>query len=44
MTKKTNPKRRNKTKPGPKEERLIIHIDPQEAIKALLKKQPKSSR
>jgi hypothetical protein len=36
--KKSKPKR--KQKPGPEEERLIINIDPEEAIKKLLKKKP----
>jgi hypothetical protein len=43
MPKKPKPKRQ-KGKPGPQEERLIIKGDPQIAIDALLKKKPASSR
>jgi hypothetical protein len=39
MTKKTK-RQTQKSKPGPKEERLIITGDPQRAIDALLKKRP----
>jgi hypothetical protein len=41
-SKKSKPKR--KRKPGPKEERLIIEINPEEAIKKLLKKSPGTTR
>jgi len=40
MTKKTIPRKRKKSKRGPKEERLVIS-DPQAAIDALLKKPAK---
>jgi len=39
MPKKPKAKRK-KSKPGPQEERLIIHGDPQVAIDKLLKKKP----
>jgi hypothetical protein len=39
MTKARKPKRR--TKPGPKEERLVITVDPKVALDRLLKKQTK---
>jgi len=42
MPKKPKPQRKE-GKPGPKEERLVI-ADPQAAIDALLKKQPKPTR
>jgi hypothetical protein len=43
MPKKPKPKRK-KRKTGPKEERLVITMDPQEAIDKLLKKKPQPSR
>jgi hypothetical protein len=33
-------RKRTKSKPGPREERLVITGDPQRAIDALLKKKP----
>jgi len=45
MPKKTKPKpKREKSKRGPKEERLIIAGDPMKAIDALLKKPSSPSR
>jgi len=39
MAKKPKPKRQ-KGKPGPQEERLVIKGDPQEALAKLLRKKP----
>jgi hypothetical protein len=40
MTKKPKSKRK-KSKPGPKEERLVITGDPMKSVDALLKKKPR---
>jgi hypothetical protein len=43
MPKQKRSKPKRNLKPGPKEERLIIDIDPEEAMMRLLKKPPKTT-
>jgi len=44
MPKEKKSKPNSRQKPGPKEERLIIDIDPEGSLKRLLKRRPKKIR
>jgi hypothetical protein len=44
MTDKPKPKPKKKAKPGPKEERLIITKDPEEALRNLMRPKPAKKR